>query len=375
MTFRTVACGPEAPLRVVLVGAGGMGRSWLATIAASTDVELAGIADLNLDAARAAAVETGSPDLPTGTDAVHLARRTGAQALINVTTPEAHHPVATAALFAGLPVLGEKPVATNVAEALSLAAAAEVTGELFMVSQSRRWNPQLATLRAMTRQLGAIGTVATEFYKAPRFGGFRDQMDNPLLIDMAIHAFDAARFLLGSEPVAAFCQAYNPSWSWYAGNANALAMFEMTCGTRYIYCGSWCSPGAETSWNGGWRVSGENGTALWNGESDPVLDGIAVTPSGSQQGGSGIDGALHGFVQALRSGESPSGEVHENLMSLAMVEAATESARTGRRALVDDVLDQAHQQALRDELRPEVAEQLASWASVRGALLQQAATM
>src|SRR5947199_4278988 len=231
-----------------------MGRHWLATVSAARGVELVGIADLDLDAARAAAVDAARPDLPVGSDAVVLAEKTSAQALINVTVPEAHHPVTTAALFAGLPVLGEKPAADDVSHALSLAAAAEVTGELFMVSQSRRWNPQLSTLHSMTAHLGAIGTVTTDFFRAPHFGGFRDRMAHPLLVDMAIHPFDSVRFLLGAEPVSAYCQTYNPAWSWYAGDANATAVFEMETGTRYVYNGSWCSPGAETSWNGTWRV-------------------------------------------------------------------------------------------------------------------------
>jgi predicted dehydrogenase len=366
VSFRTIAREPGEPLRVVQAGAGLMGRNWLAAIARSAEVELAGVADLDLEAARRGAARSGSPDLPIGTDAIDLARKTGAQALINVTVPQAHHPVTTAALFAGLPVLVEKPLATGVAEALSMAAAAEVTGELLMVSQSRRWNPQLDRLRAMTRQLGAIGTVTTEFFRAPHFGGFREEMTNPLLVDMAIHAFDSARFLLGSEPVSAYCQAYNPPWSWYAGNASATVVFEMTGGTRYAYNGSWCSDGAETSWNGAWRVSGEHGTARWDGDNDPVLHADPAGDLEPPHSGSGIDGALHAFVQALRTGETPSGEVHENLMSLAMVEAAVESARTGGLTRLDGVLERAHEQACRDEQRAEVRQQLTARPFVTG---------
>ncbi|GAP54443.1 oxidoreductase, partial [Arthrobacter sp. Hiyo6] len=54
MTFATI---PEdgTPLRVIVVGAGGMGRAWLSTVEQSPLVELAGIVDLDLGAARAAA--------------------------------------------------------------------------------------------------------------------------------------------------------------------------------------------------------------------------------------------------------------------------------------------------------------------------------
>jgi predicted dehydrogenase len=353
---------------VVIAGAGGMGRTWLATVTASPEVALVGIADLDVALARGAADSAGLPNLPVGRDVVALAQQTGAQALINVTIPEAHHPVTTAALFAGLPVLGEKPVAESVSRALSLAAAAEVTGELFMVSQSRRWNPQLSTLRAMTTQLGAIGTVTTEFFRAPRFEGFREQMAQPLLVDMAIHAFDSARFLLQAEPVSAYCQSYNPSWSWFTGDANATAVFEMETGTRYVFNGSWCSPGGETSWNGTWRVSGEKGAALWNGDDEPVLDAEADIGGSERSPYSGIAGALQVFVRALRTGQRPSGEVHENVMSLAMVEAAVQSAETGRAARLDDVLERAYTHAIRDEARADVRHALESWSSVREAM-------
>jgi predicted dehydrogenase len=341
--------------RVLLVGAGAMGRAWLEAIRADPGVVLAGVVDLDLAAARQAA-----PGLPVGTDVTALAAGTAADAVIDVTVPVAHHAVTTAALFAGLPVLGEKPVADTLASALSLVAAAEVTGRLFMVSQSRRWNPQLFALRAMTAALGPAGSVSTDFHRAPRFGGFREQMAQPLLVDMAIHAFDAARFLLGDDPVTVSCQTWNPPWSWYAGDACAAAVFEMTGGARYVYHGSWCSPGAETSWNGEWRVSAERGTARWDGDHDP--DGPAVDAP------SGIAGALRVFAEALETGVTPMGEVHGNVLSLAMVEAAVDSAARGRPVLIDDVLARAHEQAVAQETRADVREVLRGWTDVRRAL-------
>jgi predicted dehydrogenase len=356
-----------SPLRVVVVGAGGMGRAWLRTVEESPVVELAGIVDLDLEAARAAAAWLGRPDLPVGAGTARLASDVGAQAVINVTVPAAHHPVTTEALAAGLPVLGEKPVASTVAQGLSLAAAAELHGQLFMVSQSRRYNRQLFEAKRLSASLGAVGIVSAEFFKAPQFGGFRDAMDHPLLLDMAIHQFDMARFLLDADPVSVFCEEYNPSWSWYRGDAGATAVFEMSGGERFVFTGSWCSPGRETSWNASWRVSGESGTVLWDGDNEPVTS-LAPDGGSSEDPGQEIAGSLRDFVAAVRTGSIPMGRVHQNIMSLAMVEAAILSAATGSRVSLDSLLEDSYQQAILAERDPAVLEVLKSWTSVRKAL-------
>lgn len=355
------------PLRVVVVGAGGMGRAWLRTVEESPLVELAGIVDLDLDAARTAAAALGHPDLPVGASTTALASDVGAQAVINVTIPAAHHPVTTEALAAGLPVLGEKPVASTVAQGLSLAAAAELHGQLFMVSQSRRYNRQLFEAKRLSASLGSVGIVSAEFFKAPHFGGFRDAMDHPLLLDMAIHQFDMARFLLDADPVSVFCEEYNPSWSWYRGDAGSTAIFEMTGGERFVFTGSWCSPGQETSWNASWRISGERGTVLWDGDNHPVSS-IASDGGTSEDPGLEIAGSLRNFVDAVRKGSVPMGRVHQNIMSLAMVEAAIRSAAAGSRVSVDVLLADSYGQAILAERDPAVLEVLKSWTSVRSAL-------
>ena len=359
-------------MRLVLAGAGNMGRAWCAAIEDDPDVELVGIADIDRPTAQAAADDLGRA-VAVGTDAVALAAATGATAVVNATVPAAHHPVTTAALLAGLHVLGEKPVAETVAQALSLAAAAQVTGRLFMVSQSRRWNPQLFALRAVARELGAAGSLTTGFFRAPRFGGFREEMAHPLLVDMAIHAFDSARFVLDDEPVSAYCETHNPPWSWYAGDAAATAVFAMASGARYTYTGSWCAPGRQTSWNGEWRLSAERGSASWDGETAPVSDPLAA-PTAAAPPGSGIAAALRVFTDAVRTGGTPMGEVHENVPSLAMVEAAVRSARTGRPVPIDEVLAAAHSEALRDEPHPDVRAALAGWGPVRAELATRGTT-
>lgn len=356
---------PE-PLRLVQVGAGGMGRTWLRTLADNPDVRLVGLVDLDLDAARRAAEEEGHPGVAVATSVDELTSRDEAQAVVNVTVPVAHHAVTSAALLGGLPVLSEKPLAESVAEGLSMVAAAEVSGQLLMVSQSRRYWRNLSAYRRQIARLGPLGAVSCEFFKAPHFGGFREEMAHPLLVDMAIHQFDLARDLIGAEPVAVFCDSFNPSWSWFSGDAAANVVFEFEGGVRFSFTGSWCSPGLETSWNGRWRVSGADGTALWDGDGEPVAetaDGSdlpAVVEDEPEQ----VAGSLAEFVAVLRDGRVPSGEVHANVLSLAMVEAATTSARSGRRVTIAEVLDAAYGAAVEREQDDAVRARLQSWPSV-----------
>ena len=359
-----------SPVRVIQVGAGGMGRVWLQLLADSSTVQLVGLVDLDVEAARSALEELGLSDVAVAASLNEIAVSTGAEAVINVTVPAAHHPVNIEALFAGLPVLCEKPIAPTLSRALSLAAASEASGQLLMTSQSRRYYPVLAELKQQLGSLGTIGMVTTEYSMAPRFGGFREEMDSPLLLDMSIHAFDVARYLLDADPVSVYCESFNPGWSWYQGDSAATAIFEFENGIRYTYVGSWCSPGFETSWNGSWRVSGSAGTALWDGESRPRVDGVGAGSTASADAGVGetIAGSLAEFIAALRTGQVPSGEVHSNILSLAMVEGAVRSAETGHRVVIDALLAEAYAEAVRVEQRPDVAARLHSWGSAAAGL-------
>ncbi|GAA0994100.1 Gfo/Idh/MocA family oxidoreductase [Subtercola frigoramans] len=352
-----------------------MGRNWIATLTASPEVELVGLVDLNVELARAVAGELGLSSVTIGTNLVEVARERGANAIVNVTIPAAHHAVNTQALFAGLPVLCEKPIAPTVAEALSLAAAAEVTGQLLMTSQSRRYYPSIARYKRAIGSLGSVEIARTEFFRSARFGGFREEMPSPLLVDMAIHAFDAARYLFGTNPVSVYCQESNPSWSWYRGDAAATALFEFDGGLRYHYTGSWVSAGLETSWNGQWRVNGAGGTATWDGDEKievEYLEGYAepsssslINEAHSAAGDKPIEiaGALDEFIAALRTGQTPSGDVRSNILSLAMVEAAVHSAEAKQRVEIHAILENAYRAAIRHERRPEVGAALEAWGS------------
>jgi predicted dehydrogenase len=368
-----------APIRVILVGAGAMGRHWLDALESSPDVKLVGLVDLDIELSRRVVSAAKLDGVIVGRTVTEVAQKAGGQAVVNVTIPAAHFPVNVEALFGGLPVLCEKPIAPTVSQALALVAAAEASGQLLMTSQSRRYYRSLTAFRRAIGTLGQVGLVTTEFFRGPHFGGFRDEMDQPLLIDMAIHAFDAARYLLGNDPRSVQCETFNPEWSWYRGDAAAIANFDFDDGSRYLFNGSWCSEGIETSWNGAWRVSGSGGSATWDGEGVPVVERVPSSPEvasteAPDDGPEEIAGALAEFVRSLRTGEAPSGDVRSNILSLAMVEAAVLSAASGTRVVINQVLEDAYGHALGIETRAEIRAVLDGWGSARGGLADRRLT-
>lgn len=331
-------------LRAVLVGAGPMGRAWAETIRGHPDVRLVCWVDLVVDRVVQGVQELRLGDVAADDDLLAALDRHAPDFVVDVSVPGAHHEVTAACLDRRVAVLGEKPMAATLEEARDLVERSERSVTLFVVSQNRRYNQGLVAFRGLlAEELGELGQLNVEFYRAPHFGGFRDEMDSPLLVDMAIHAFDAARYLSGSDPLSVSCSELNPPWSWYRGAASAVADFELDNGAHFSYQGSWCAAGHETSWDGSWRAVAARGSALWDGTTDPVAellpgdDGSTRTVRAGPASipGPGIAGSLADFVDALRNDRTPMGECHDNIKSLAMVSAALESSRTGSRVRLD----------------------------------------
>jgi len=92
------------------------------------------------------------------------------------------------------------------------------------------------------------------------------------------------------------------------------------------------------------------------------------THAGQGGGGEEIAGSLAEFVDALRTGRVPSGEVHSNVLSLAMVEAAVLSAESGQRVFIDRVLEDAYAEAVVTEEHPQVLGALKAWGSAKAGM-------
>ena len=331
-------------LRSVLVGCGGMGTNWSRILSRRDDIEIFGLVDINTDAARRLSQQV-SLDVEIFEDLEVAISSISPDVVLDTSIPETRRRLAGLALEAGCHVLCEKPLAASMQEAEDLVQLAGSNERTLAVMQNRRYLPGSAQVRDLINSgaIGEIGLVCADFFIGAHFGGFRDSMENILLLDMAIHTFDQARYMTGLDCEAAYCHEFNTPGSWYQGNASAFCIFEMNGNVPFCYRGSWSAEGASTTWESSWRIVGSKGTLLWDGAAPPVVEQVAQTTGFTRATERVVSqlvwgdrlsahaGCLDEMVRALNAGTQPMTSAADNIKSLGMVFAAIDSASTNAR--------------------------------------------
>jgi predicted dehydrogenase len=150
-------------------------------------VELVAVVDADPARARSVAAKFGC--------AAHDDPRAlaGAVDLVSVAVPTPRHrDVALPFLEAGVHVLVEKPIATTLAEADALIAAAKKGGALLAVGHLQRFNP---AFRALSASLGKPLYIECE-----RLAGFKQRgIDVDVVLDLMIHDLDLVLSMAKSE--------------------------------------------------------------------------------------------------------------------------------------------------------------------------------
>jgi predicted dehydrogenase len=331
----------------IMVGCGAMSAEWIRS-AKELGIEISALVDLNLELARTRAsefqLEAGLFD-----DLEEAIRKAPAQMLFDCTIPSAHLEVDSKGLANGLHVLEEKPLAMSLIDAHRLIDLAKKNNLVHAVIQNRRFNPGVRKIRRLLDQgiIGEITTVNIDFFVGAHFGGFREKMDHILLTDMAIHPFDAARFLTGANAESVYCEEWNPKGSWFQHGASAHAIFQMQGDIRCTFRGSWCSEGLRTPWDSVWRIIGTKGTIYWDGL-DVIRGEYVKKPEGflyetesfvpteepDSRETRGHFSVMSQFLRNITEGIPAETRSADNIHSLAMVLAAIESAKIGQRVTI-----------------------------------------
>src|SRR5260221_621575 len=192
----------SALLKIGVIGLGRMGRLYARMLATQVSgVQLYAVAETGGQTRTQVGDELGVSN--TFADALELIALPELDAVVIATPTSTHHALVIAAANAGKAIFCEKPLALTLAENYEVLEAVARAQVPLQVGFMRRFDAAYQRAKKMIAD-GQIGSPVT--FKAlsrdpfcpPR--GYMDPAKNGgLILDMAIHDFDLARWLMGSE--------------------------------------------------------------------------------------------------------------------------------------------------------------------------------
>ena len=186
--------------KIVLAGAGRIGRIHARNIALNPRLELAGVVDPVAEAAASLAAEWNAP-VTSLDDALADGSVAG---VVIASSTDTHLDYSVRAAKAGKAIFCEKPIDQDLARARS--AAGDLSSARMLLAFNRRFDPNFQALKARLDQ-GVVGSLEslqiTSNDPSPPPPSYV-AVSGGLFKDMAIHDFDMARWLLGEEPVEVF---------------------------------------------------------------------------------------------------------------------------------------------------------------------------
>ena len=198
-------------LRAGVVGLGWAGRQHMAAYDASPDVELVGLAGMEVEPMRELGDQYGIAADQRHGDWKNLVAA-GELDILSIATPTTlHGPIAVAALDAGVHVLSEKPMAENATVARTMVDAAKRNGKVLDVSFNHRRRGDVKALKKIV-DAGLLGDIY--YAKAgwlrregiPGLGSWftrRASAGGGPLMDIGVHMLDMALHLLREPAVKA----------------------------------------------------------------------------------------------------------------------------------------------------------------------------
>jgi predicted dehydrogenase len=325
-------------LRGAVIGCGFFSQFHIDAWRRMPDVEIVAAVDPDLARARAVAPNAYA-------DAESLLAAETLDFADVVTRPDTHLPYIELFTSRGIPVICQKPMAADMAQARRMVEMAERTQVPLMFHENWRWQPWYRQTRRLIDD-GAVGRVLSYSFRFRRADGlgptpfpaqpyFKD-MPRLLIYEAVVHPIDTSRFLFGEiRQITARIHRENPI---IAGEDRCVliqghdrGLLGVIDGHRYrdaIPDG----PAMGDAW-----VEGETG-ALWiaaNGEIQ--LNGSAIWTPGNLPGykGDSVLATQRHFIDCLRSGAPFESHARDYIRTFAVVDAAYQSAAEGRTVTID----------------------------------------
>lgn len=333
---------------VALIGCGGIAGIHLQAIAQEARVRLIAVADVDAERARAAAEKYGAEEVHGSWEPIW---QNGEIEAVDLCLPhDLHAPAAIAALAAGKHVLVEKPIANTVAEAEAMIEAARAHERILMVGHVKRFNRAAVT---MQRNIAA-GHIGEPFSFEAIWYGPREIMPGIPWVQKKAEG--------GGGPLMGFGTHHLDLLRWFFGEVAEVAAFttrgvirdaevedtavvslRFRSGVIGVLHFSWAR--TVESFCEHLRVLGTKGEVV-------VTDGERVTMASESRFG---DRELHTldpaeeagdlaeeafaaqfghFIDCIETGATPLTDAESARNTVAVIEAAYESAETGRTVTV-----------------------------------------
>jgi predicted dehydrogenase len=339
--------------RVIHVGVGVFGRRWcsefLKTNIEDGTIEVVGLVDRDKANLEAGAKLLGLDRNQCFADASNAFAAIEADFCTIAVTPAHHEEVIDAALAHGLDILCEKPIADTMEATLRIEHKVRQAGRRMAVTMSHRFDQDKTTLRRILRSgtIGDVGAIGMRFQGDMRrhmawSALFRHEMDDPLLVEGAIHHLDIIADSAGAPCETVYAVTWRPKWAEYKGDTDAIVTLTFENGVRAVYEGS-CSNavGLNYFYKEYIRVDGETGTLILDHRDLELFKRQDIWKQQHRSGqGQKIDllsqpkwinsWIIERFARWREGGPELETNVAANVQSSAIVFAAIESQRTGQ---------------------------------------------
>jgi myo-inositol 2-dehydrogenase/D-chiro-inositol 1-dehydrogenase len=187
-------------LRVGIIGAGRIGKVHAETLAFHLpEARTVAIADVNRDAAQAVAARCGIPTVTESSEEIFA--NPEIEAVLICSSTNTHADLIIQAAQTGKHIFCEKPIAHSLSQIDGALAAVEQAGVKLQIGFNRRFDSNFARVRQAVES-GEIGTprmmhIISRDPAPPPLSYIR--VSGGMFMDMTIHDFDMARFLIGDE--------------------------------------------------------------------------------------------------------------------------------------------------------------------------------
>ena len=328
-----------------LIGCGFFSRNHLHAWQDLDAAEIVALCDADSERLRATGQAFGIERLYT--DAAAMLNAEALDFVDIATTAPSHRPLVEMAAHASVATICQKPFALTLADARAMVAACDRAGVPLMVHENFRWQPAVL---AMGRAL-QDGLIGTPFWGRVSFRSAFDvfsgqpylaQSERFIVEDLGIHILDIARFLFGDvERLSATTSRVNAA---IAGEDVATILLSHESGVTSVVDCSYASRRAQELFpqtlievdgtDGTLRLSADYRLEIHNRDGTrretvaPPPSAWASAPWEAIQG-SVLNIQRH-WIECLRTGCEPATSGHDNLKTLALVEATYLSAREGR---------------------------------------------